>query len=53
MQWFPTTGMTTKRALHAAALLGDGTVMVAGGEKDFLTMNWLASTEVYDPGHPY
>ena len=25
-------------------------VLVVGGEKDFLSMNWLASSEVYDPG---
>jgi hypothetical protein len=31
-------------------LLLDGRVLVVGGEKDFLSMNWLASSELYDPG---
>jgi hypothetical protein len=48
--WRGTTSMAGPRDQHAAVLLRDGRVLVVGGEKDFLTMNWLASSELYDPG---
>jgi hypothetical protein len=48
--WRPAASMDVGRDQHAAVLLVDGRVLVVGGEKDFLTMNWLASSEIYDPG---
>jgi hypothetical protein len=38
--------MDTARALHTATLLGDGTVLVAGGED---ANGPLASSEIFDP----
>jgi len=48
--WTATVAMADRRAQHAAVLLLDGRALVVGGEKDFLTMNWLSSSELYDPG---
>jgi hypothetical protein len=50
-RWTATASMAGARAQHAAALLTDGAVLVAGGEKDFLSMHWLASSEIYHPGN--
>lgn len=49
-RWTATASMAGARAQQAAALLADGRVLVVGGEKDLLTMNWLASSELYDAG---
>ena len=43
-------GMPGPRAQHADVLLADGTVLLVGGERDLLTMNWLHSGVLYDPG---
>jgi hypothetical protein len=48
--WPETTPTAIGRDQHAAVLLLDGRVPVVGGEKDFLSMNWLASSELDDPG---
>jgi N-acetylneuraminic acid mutarotase len=45
--WLPTNSMTVSRSFHAAALLSDGRVLVAGGTTDFFTA--LAGAEIYDP----
>jgi galactose oxidase-like protein len=39
--------MTTPRMLHFAVLLGDGTVLIGGGQDD--TGEVLASAELFDP----
>ncbi len=44
--WTPTGSLSGPRALHTAALLNDGTVLVAGG---FSSTDVLASVEMYDP----
>lgn len=45
---FSTTGsMTTKRRYHSATLLGDGRVLIAGGDDS--GNHALATAEVYDP----
>src|SRR5256885_165987 len=47
--WSPVGAMSVARWQHAAALLPDGTVLVAGG--DFLCCSdALASAEIYLPG---
>jgi len=45
-----TTDMTTARMYHAATLLNDGRVLIAGGLGILVGVNgFLASSEVYDP----
>ncbi|MFD7093336.1 Kelch repeat-containing protein [Streptomyces xanthophaeus] len=51
--WRATTEMTEARAGHSATVLGDGRVLVAGGQRrrsgrDMVT---LATAEVFDPVH--
>jgi N-acetylneuraminic acid mutarotase len=45
-QWTTTGSMTVPRCYHSATLLGDGTVLVAGGGTIFSSDN---SAEIYDP----
>jgi N-acetylneuraminic acid mutarotase len=45
--WTTTEGMPVARGGYTATLLGDGTVLVAGGNG---ISGYLASTELYDPG---
>lgn len=50
----PTGSLTTGRSSHAATLMQDGRVLIAGGEQDTLTgnantTNYIASAELYDP----
>jgi hypothetical protein len=45
--WTTTEGMPVARGGYTATLLGDGTVLVAGGNG---TSGYLASAELYDPG---
>ena len=47
--WTATAGMAVQRAGHAATLLGDGTVLVAGGYEPG-SDDWLATAERYRPG---
>src|SRR5438874_1228212 len=44
--WTPTGSLNTARYLHAASLLPNGMVLVAGGSGD---AGVLASAELYDP----
>jgi N-acetylneuraminic acid mutarotase len=44
-RWTLTGSLRTPRLNHTATLLGDGTVLVAGGFGD----GWLRSAELYDP----
>ena len=44
--WSAATAMSTPRGYHAAILLPDGRVLVAGGSSG----SYLSSAEVYDPG---
>jgi len=47
---FTMTGaLATGRYLHAATLLGDGTVLVVGGFGDYSLSNFVSTAEVYDP----
>lgn len=48
--WSPTATLTQARRRHAGSLLPDGRVLLVGGQKDQLSMNWLASSELYVPG---
>jgi len=50
--WSAAASFPEGRAQHAAVLLGDGRVLVIGGERDFLSMNWLSSTLIYGPPTP-
>lgn len=45
----PTGNMTAARAYHSAALLPNGTVLVAGGTSSSQSYSPLASAEIYDP----
>jgi hypothetical protein len=45
--WTTTQGMPIAQAGYTATLLGDGTVLVAGGTG---TSGYLATAELYDPG---
>jgi WD40 repeat protein len=47
MAWAPTGSMSTPRDGFATARLGNGEVLVAGGERNPLAQ--LASAEIYDP----
>jgi N-acetylneuraminic acid mutarotase len=47
--WTITGSMTTERIGHTAALLPNGTVLVAGGQSDVAIFNTVASAEIYDP----
>lgn len=44
-QFLPTGSMASPRSSHTATLLGDGTVLIAGGSDG----EGLASAEIYDP----
>ena len=46
--WTNTASMTSKRIYHAAALLADGKVLVAGGESG-ADNSQLSSAEIYNP----
>jgi N-acetylneuraminic acid mutarotase len=46
-QWFSAAPMSGARFGHAAALLADGRVLVAGGQNSGLGV--LGSVEIYDP----
>ena len=46
--WRATGSMTHARMTHTATLLGDGTVLVAGGEL-LADRSMLASAEIFDP----
>jgi N-acetylneuraminic acid mutarotase len=48
-QWTVTGDMGQGRYWHTATLLRDGRVLIAGGEKAFLSFNHLSSAELYDP----
>src|SRR5208282_4340672 len=41
--------MSSPRALHSATLLGDGTVLIAGGATDNAA-DLTATADIYDPG---
>ncbi|HVQ23476.1 MAG TPA: kelch repeat-containing protein, partial [Candidatus Saccharimonadia bacterium] len=47
--WTATAGMAAQRAGHVATLLGNGTVLVAGGYEPG-SDDWLATAERYRPG---
>lgn len=50
--WSTTRSMTTARGLFPVVMLGDGRILVAGGEApDALLQNWtyLGASEIYDP----
>ncbi len=47
--YFPVKPMQTARALHAAALLNDGRVLVTGGVSNGNSETSLNSAELYDP----
>jgi len=47
--WSVAASMNTPRALHNAALLPDGQVLVAGGSENGIGAHHLASTERYNP----
>jgi len=47
--WTAVASMNTPRALHNAALLPDGQVLVAGGSENGVGAHYLASTERYNP----
>jgi N-acetylneuraminic acid mutarotase len=47
--WASTGSLNTRRERHTATLLGDGTVLAAGGFSGTMTNNWLSSSELYDP----
>jgi hypothetical protein len=48
--WTATGAMIGVRYLHAATLLLDGTVLVAGGNRSICDYNQLATAELYDSG---
>lgn len=41
--------MGTARSYHTATLLDDGTVLVIGGQRAFLSGNGIQSAELFDP----
>jgi hypothetical protein len=47
--WTTTGNMSTPRALHAATLLPNGKVLVAGGATSTGNANMVATAELYDP----
>jgi hypothetical protein len=48
-QWTTVGNLATARTVAAAALLGDGQVLVSGGQNVLLTTFALASAEIFDP----
>lgn len=49
-QFSPTAGsMSTERAAASATLLGDGTVLLAGGAANFGQIGAIAGAEIYNP----
>ncbi|MGZ3417288.1 MAG: Kelch repeat-containing protein [Polyangiales bacterium] len=47
--WFGPYKMNTTRAKHRATVLGDGRVLVAGGEQYTSFTTYLQSAEIFDP----